>query len=115
MVRSVQFEGHLTKEDGAINVDIIFPCTEKHISKYNAQQTLILTETAELYKSVTLPHIQSIPMAAIQWVYNILDKSKEAERLLFEDADKDKGFMLHPDMKWDQSQVCMHFQFQSWF
>jgi hypothetical protein len=26
----------------------------------------------------------------------------EVERLLFEDPDPDTGFMLHPDLKWDQ-------------
>lgn len=29
----------------------------------------------------------------------------EAERLLYEDVDPDTGFMLHPDMKWDGSDV----------
>ena len=28
----------------------------------------------------------------------------EAERLLFEDPDPETGFMLHPDLKWDQTQ-----------
>jgi m7GpppX diphosphatase len=104
----VQFEGQLGAEDSAINVDIIYPCTEKHISKYSAQQTLMLTETPDVYNAVTLPYILSIPKSAIQWVYNVLDKSKEAERLLFEDPDDDIGFILQPDMKWDQSQVYMH-------
>lgn len=29
----------------------------------------------------------------------------EVERLLFEDPDEQNGFMLHPDMKWDQTQM----------
>jgi m7GpppX diphosphatase len=29
----------------------------------------------------------------------------EVERLLFEDPDEQLGFMLHPDMKWDQTQL----------
>jgi hypothetical protein len=29
----------------------------------------------------------------------------EVERLLFEDPDEQLGFMLHPDMKWDQTQM----------
>ena len=28
----------------------------------------------------------------------------EVERLLFEDAESETGFMLHPDLKWDQTQ-----------
>ena len=38
-------------------------------------------------------------------MYNILEKKKEAERIVFEDADKETGFILLPDMKWDGKQV----------
>lgn len=37
----------------------------------------------------------------LQWVYNILDHKKESERIIFEDPDKDTGFILLPDLKWD--------------
>ena len=40
-----------------------------------------------------------------QWVYNILDKKSEVERILFEDPDPVSGFILLPDMKWDERQV----------
>jgi m7GpppX diphosphatase len=59
-----------------------------------------------MYEAVTKHHIESIPAGSIQWVYNILEKKEEVDRLLFEDDCKDTGFMLHPDQKWDQSQVC---------
>lgn len=36
-----------------------------------------------------------------QWVYNILDHKKETERIIFEDPDKELGFILLPDLKWD--------------
>lgn len=36
-----------------------------------------------------------------QWVYNILDHKKESDRIIFEDPDKDIGFVLLPDLKWD--------------
>jgi m7GpppX diphosphatase len=35
-------------------------------------------------------------------VYNILNKETEADRIIFEDADPDIGFILLPDMKWDR-------------
>lgn len=76
------------------------------MSKYSAQKSYIICETPELYKAVTQRHIEGAPAASIQWVYNILEKKKEVDRLLFEDDCKDSGFMLHPDQKWDQSQVC---------
>lgn len=41
-----------------------------------------------------------------QWVYNILEKKAEADRIVFEDPDPRDGFVLLPDFKWDQKQVC---------
>ena len=37
-----------------------------------------------------------------QWVYNILEGKSEAERVLYNDPDPENGFVLLPDMKWDQ-------------
>lgn len=42
---------------------------------------------------------------SFQWVYNILEKKKEADRIVFEDPDPNTGFVLLPDLKWDGSQV----------
>ncbi len=41
----------------------------------------------------------------LQWVYNILEKKQESERIVFEDPDPETGFILLPDMKWDCKQV----------
>ena len=38
-------------------------------------------------------------------MYNILDGVKEAERVLYSDEDEDKGFMIVPDLKWDQTSM----------
>lgn len=43
----------------------------------------------------------------MQWVYNILEKKAEAERVIFEDTDPQLGFTLLPDLKWDQKQVSL--------
>ena len=37
-----------------------------------------------------------------QWMYNILEGKSEAERVLYNDPDPENGFVLLPDMKWDQ-------------
>ena len=42
-----------------------------------------------------------------QWVYNILEKKEESERIVFEDPDSKTGFILLPDMKWDCKQVSV--------
>lgn len=34
-------------------------------------------------------------------MYNILEHKSEVEKIVFEDSDKDLGFILVPDLKWD--------------
>jgi m7GpppX diphosphatase len=52
----------------------------------------------------SLSHLNSIVAAAHTGTANrrTLCCKAEVERLLFEDPDPDIGFMLHPDLKWDQ-------------
>jgi m7GpppX diphosphatase len=38
-------------------------------------------------------------------VYNILDGKAESDRVLYNDLDPESGFMLLPDLKWNQSQL----------
>lgn len=89
----------------AVKVDVVYPCTERHVAKYSAQRSMFVRETVEMYRQVHLPVLEAIPSEHTQWVRNILAKEKEAERLLFEDPDKVTGFMLHPDQKWEGSDV----------
>ncbi|KXZ51606.1 hypothetical protein GPECTOR_12g570 [Gonium pectorale] len=100
-------------EQAALTVDLIYPATNKHIAKHRQQRKAMVrmtgreaeaqvTETPELYERVVLPYIRSFPPARLQWVYNILEKKEEVERLIYEDPDPVNGFMLHPDLKWDQ-------------
>ena len=43
----------------------------------------------------------TIILLYFQWVYNILEHKKEADRIVYEDLDPDCGFILLPDLKWD--------------
>ena len=36
---------------------------------------------------------------------NILDHKAEVDRIIFEDEDPETGFMLLPDLKWNEKQV----------
>ena len=83
-------------------MDTIYPCTTKHISKHEAQSTEIRQETPNIYRAFVVPYIKSIPESHIQWVYNILEGKKEADRVILEDRADDTGFTLLPDLKWDQ-------------
>ncbi|XP_058712869.1 m7GpppX diphosphatase isoform X2 [Poecile atricapillus] len=39
------------------------------------------------------------------WVYNILEKKAEADRIIHENPDPSNGFVLVPDLKWNQNQL----------
>ncbi|XP_053214277.1 m7GpppX diphosphatase-like [Panonychus citri] len=90
-------------ELNGIRVTIIHPATDLHISKYSAQSFFMIQETPEDYKNITLPYIESQSFS-LDWVYNVLDHSSEAERIIFEDNDEEKGFILAPDSKWADQQ-----------
>ncbi|XP_062870737.1 m7GpppX diphosphatase-like [Trichomycterus rosablanca] len=87
-----------------IKTTVICPATEKHVKKYLRQETFLINETEDDYRSITLPHITQQSFS-VQWVYNILEKKAEADRIVFEDPDPHVGFVLLPDFKWDQKQL----------
>ncbi|KAF9104978.1 hypothetical protein BGX27_009859 [Mortierella sp. AM989] len=62
----------------------------------------MITETAEVYKKIILPWIESQPKSRTLWVENILNGLKEKENVLFRDEDPGTGFIILPDSKWDK-------------
>lgn len=62
----------------------------------------MVTETPEMYAGLVEPWIKNQPVERIQWVYNILEKKKEADTILFERQGNSDGFIILPDLKWDQ-------------
>ncbi|KAI5785555.1 HIT-like domain-containing protein [Peziza echinospora] len=86
---------------------LIYPATEAHLKKYSKQSLRMVTETPEVYRDLVKPFIDSkISNGSLNWVYNILEHKKEAERIVFEDTDKEEGFLLAPDLKWDQKTMA---------
>nr|CAG4650994.1 EOG090X06NK [Simocephalus serrulatus] len=83
-----------------VKATVIYPATEKHIEKYSTRQSFLIQETSLIYQSVTLPHIRESKFD-LQWLYNILEHKKEADRIVYEDPDPNTGFILLPDLKWD--------------
>ncbi|XP_072740730.1 m7GpppX diphosphatase [Ciconia boyciana] len=87
-----------------IKTTVVYPATEKHLQKYLRQEVHLIRETWEDYQNITLPFIQSQSFS-IQWVYNILEKKAEADRIIHENPDPCNGFVLVPDFKWNQNQL----------
>lgn len=85
-----------------VKITLIRGATQAHIDKYSAQRKVMVYETPEVYQQKVLPWIESFPPSRIQWVYNILEHKKEAGSILFEDPDPKSGFIVVPDLKWDQ-------------
>ncbi|KAL9940803.1 hypothetical protein V8E36_000291 [Tilletia maclaganii] len=85
-----------------IKITVIRPATEAHIAKYSAHAKYMVRETPEIYQTIVKPWIQSQPISRINWVYNILDKLKEKDSIIFEDPHPQQGFIIVPDLKWDQ-------------
>ncbi|XP_055678866.1 m7GpppX diphosphatase [Lutzomyia longipalpis] len=87
-------------EINSVKTTVIYPATQKHIDKYSKQEVHIVQETQELYQEVTLKHIER-EQFSLEWLYNILEHKKEKERIIFEDPCEETGFILLPDLKWD--------------
>ncbi|XP_029337773.1 CMP-N-acetylneuraminate-beta-galactosamide-alpha-2,3-sialyltransferase 4 isoform X1 [Mus caroli] len=87
-----------------IKTTVVYPATEKHLQKYMRQDLRLIRETGDDYRTITLPYLESQSLS-IQWVYNILDKKAEADRIVFENPDPSDGFVLIPDLKWNQQQL----------
>lgn len=83
-----------------LKTTIICPATDKHFEKYTKSQYMMIEETAERYRQITVPYLEQSRFS-IDWVYNILEHKQEAERIVYEDADDTNGFILLPDLKWD--------------
>lgn len=79
---------------------VVYPATERHIHKYMEQDLFIIRETPESYEKITLPYLEK-EQFSVDWVYNVLEHKTEQERIIIEDRDSLKGFMLLPDLKWD--------------
>ncbi|XP_037697845.1 m7GpppX diphosphatase [Choloepus didactylus] len=94
----------LPKHLSDVKTTVVYPATEKHLQKYLRQDLCLVRETGEDYKNVTLPYLESQSLS-IQWVYNILEKKAEADRIVFENPDPSDGFVLIPDLKWNQQQL----------
>ncbi|XP_056591742.1 m7GpppX diphosphatase [Triplophysa dalaica] len=97
------YQLHAPAHLNQIKTTVVCPATEKHVKKYLRQEIFLVAESGEEYRSITLPYI-SKQSFSVQWVYNILEKKAEADRIIYEDPDPDTGFVLLPDFKWDQKQ-----------
>jgi m7GpppX diphosphatase len=95
-----------------LKINLIFPCTDKHIKKYSKQGVRFVIETPDIYRNHVRPLMQTHrDEGRLNWVFNILDGRTEVEDVIFRtkpwdvpgQAEDDKeGFLLLPDLNWDR-------------
>lgn len=89
-----------------LKINLIYPCTEKHITKYSRQGIRYVTETPKIYKDSIRPYmVKQREEGRLQWVWNIVDGVTEAEDVIFrvpKGVDPEHGFLLIPDLNWDR-------------
>lgn len=89
-----------------LKLNLIYPCTEKHIKKYSPQTVRMVTETPEIYKKYVRQYMQRMrDEGRLNWVFNIIEGRAEQEDVLLRDtgpAGADEGFLLAPDLNWDR-------------
>ncbi|KAK8127542.1 hypothetical protein PG984_008650 [Apiospora sp. TS-2023a] len=90
-------------------IDLICPCTEKHIRKHSKQGSRYVTETPEVYRDKVRPFMQvGREEGRLNWVYNIIEGRKEVEDVIYRTPlgrDGDEGFLLLPNLHWDRKTI----------
>jgi m7GpppX diphosphatase len=89
-----------------LKINLIYPCTEKHVKKYSRQGVRTVTETAEIYRQSVRPYMQrQREQGRLNWVWNIIDGKTEVEDVIYrtvKGVDVERGFLLLPDLNWDR-------------
>ncbi|CAO2654851.1 Nn.00g115840.m01.CDS01 [Neocucurbitaria sp. VM-36] len=100
---------NFTGEDGQpppdFKLNLIYPCTEKHVKKYEKQGLRVVTETPEIYANYVRPYMQrQREKGALNWVFNIIEGRTEQEDVMYREHG-DEGFLLLPDLNWDRKTI----------
>ncbi|KXJ95361.1 putative mRNA decapping protein [Microdochium bolleyi] len=90
-------------------IDLIWPCTGKHIKKHSRQGARAVVETAQIYRDHVRPLMEaSRAEGRLNWVYNIIEGRKEVEDVIYRTPlgrDGDEGFLMLPNLHWDRTTI----------
>ncbi|KAK3307565.1 HIT-like domain-containing protein [Chaetomium strumarium] len=102
-IRGAAADNH---EFADLKINLIWPCTEKHIRKYSKQGARFVTETPEIYRNHVRPYMQAQREAGrLNWAFNIIEGRSEVEDVIYRTPygqDPEEGFLLLPDLNWDR-------------
>ncbi|KAK5165209.1 uncharacterized protein LTR77_009307 [Saxophila tyrrhenica] len=91
-----------------LKLNLIYPCTEKHVRKYSFQQLRSVRETPEVYERFVRPYMRRCrEEGRLTWVFNILEGRSEQENVLFKSqaGEERDDYLLLPDLNWDRKTV----------
>lgn len=103
----------VTTQPPDLKINLIYPCTDKHIAKYSSQGVRIVNETPEIYRDHIRPYMQkNRDEGRLNWVFNIIEGRTEQEDVIFRkhsnnnaSQDDDQGFLVLPDLNWDRKTI----------
>jgi m7GpppX diphosphatase len=85
-----------------LKINLIYPCTTKHIKKYSSQRLRLVKETPQIYKDHVRPYMQKQrEEGRLNWVFNILEGRTEQEDVFYREHGEE-GFLILPDLNWDR-------------
>ncbi|KAL5115662.1 hypothetical protein ACEQ8H_006461 [Pleosporales sp. CAS-2024a] len=94
---------HGGDQEADFKINLIYPCTHKHIQKYDAQKLRVVTESPLTYASYVRPYMAAQRhKGTLNWVYNILDGRTEQDDVMYREDNPETGFLLLPDLNWDR-------------
>ncbi|KAJ8681453.1 hypothetical protein QAD02_017240 [Eretmocerus hayati] len=102
------YECFPTREHNGLNTTIIHPASQKHLDKFIRKELYLVDETYQIYKDVTLPHLEENDTFSLQWIDNIFSHKAEQDKIIYEDEDPETGFIMLPDLKWDGSLATLN-------
>jgi len=83
-------------------INLIYPCTEKHIKKYSQQGLRVVSETPAIYRNHVRPYMQQQrDEGRLNWVFNVLEGRAEQEDVMYQEHGIE-GFLVAPDLNWDR-------------
>ena len=91
-----------------VKLNLIYPCTDKHIKMYSFQQMRSVTETPEIYRKYVRPYMSKCrEEGRLNWVFNIIDGKAEQENVLYrsQETNSNDDYLLLPDLNWDRSTI----------
>lgn len=92
-----------------LKINLIWPCTDKHVKKYSKQGVRLVTETPAIYRDHVRPFMQAQREAGrLNWAFNIIEGRSEVDDVIYRTPfgqDPDEGFLLLPDLNWDRKTV----------